>query len=155
MCVTSWATPLLTPTRWRGQGVLRISSTGLWAYPHAWLNLCTGNTSCPSRHRLAWDLLGCNVSYDWQRHRQREVSDHSPRLAFFMVIIRLCNWSLTFVPLWMCMCELGIGMTSLFACLCMQSVQKQISRQPGSHKSPLGLVTYIEYQEDGTSEGGC
>lgn len=29
------------------KGVLRISSTGLWACPHAWLNLTTGNTSCP------------------------------------------------------------------------------------------------------------
>lgn len=46
-CVASWGTLLLTPTRWRGQGVLRISSTGLWACPHAWLNFTTGNTSCP------------------------------------------------------------------------------------------------------------
>lgn len=47
VCVASWGTWLLTPTKWRGQGVLRISSTGLWACPHAWLNLTTGNTSCP------------------------------------------------------------------------------------------------------------
>lgn len=142
MCVTSWATLLLTPTRWRGQGVLRISSTGLWACPHAWLNLCTGNTSCPSRHRLGWDLLGCNVSHDWQRHRQREVSDHNPLAG----ILHGHNQTLQLIPhicpsmdvcVWVCVSVPGICRTPVCACLCMQSVQRQISRQQGSHKSPL------------------
>lgn len=37
------AASLLTPTKWRGQGVLRISSTGLWACPHPRLGLGCGN----------------------------------------------------------------------------------------------------------------
>lgn len=50
----------------------------LWACPHAWLSLTTGNTSCFGSITL-WPraLLRCSFSHGWQWHRQREVSDHS------------------------------------------------------------------------------
>lgn len=126
VCVATGTSVLLTPMRWQGQRVLRISlsMSTCMAKPHHWKHILLRQ-----HHPLAQSSAALQF-FPWLTVTQTAWGVRpQPLKARF----RPCNWSLTFIPLCICVSQ----PSRVWACQVCMSVQRHISRQQDSHKSSI------------------
>lgn len=92
-----------------------LSMSKRMAKPHHWKHILPHHITPGSE--LSWAAVFPMADSDTDSERCQTTTFGWPNPA-------PCNWSLTFIPLWMCMCESGICVTCVYACIWMPSVRE-------------------------------